>query len=55
LNKAEESIPHFQAAIRLKPSWALAQENLKLAQKQINPRGQQAPAETSRDRKPDRK
>lgn len=55
LNKAEESIPHFRAAIRLKPNWALAQDNLKLAQEQINSRRQHAPAETSRDTKPDRK
>jgi len=55
LNKAEESIPHFRAAIQLKPNWALAQDNLKLAQKQINSRRQQAPAETSRDTKPDRR
>jgi hypothetical protein len=55
LNKAEESIPHFRAAIQLKPNWALAQDNLKLAQKQIDSRRQQAPAETSRDTKPDRK
>jgi Flp pilus assembly protein TadD len=55
LGKAEESIPHFRAAIQLKPNWALAQDNLKLAQKQIDSRRQQAPAERSRDTKPDRK
>ena len=55
LGKAEESIPHFRAAIRLKPNWVLAQDNLKLAQKQINSPRQQAPAETSGDTKPDRK
>jgi Flp pilus assembly protein TadD len=53
--KAEEGIPHFWAAIRLKPDWALAQDNLKRAQKQIDSRRQQAPAETSRDTKSDRK
>jgi Tfp pilus assembly protein PilF len=32
LDKPEESIPHFSAAIRLKPDWALPRENLKRAQ-----------------------
>jgi Flp pilus assembly protein TadD len=34
LGKTEESIPHFSAAIRLKPDWALPRENLKRAQEQ---------------------
>jgi Tfp pilus assembly protein PilF len=33
--KAEDSIPHFLAALRLKPDWALARDNLKRAQAQI--------------------
>jgi hypothetical protein len=36
--KAEESIPHFSAAIRLKPEWAIARDDLKRAQSQINTR-----------------
>jgi protein O-mannosyl-transferase len=36
--KAEESIPHFLAALRIRPDWALARENLKRAQNQINTR-----------------
>ncbi len=38
LGKAEESIPHFLAAIRLKPDWALPRDNLKRAQRQIDTR-----------------
>ena len=36
--KPEESIPHFLAALRIKPDWALAKDNLKRAQNQINKR-----------------
>jgi Tfp pilus assembly protein PilF len=34
--KAEQSIPHFLAALRIRPDWALARDNLKRAQNQIN-------------------
>jgi len=33
---AEQSIPHFLAALRIRPDWALARDNLKRAQNQIN-------------------
>jgi Tfp pilus assembly protein PilF len=36
--KPEESIPHFLAALRIRPDWALARDNLKRAQNQINTR-----------------
>ena len=36
--KAEESIPHFSIAIRLRPDWAVARENLKRAEEQIHMR-----------------
>ena len=36
--KAEESIPHFSIAIRLRPDWAVAGENLKRAEEQIHMR-----------------
>ena len=38
LGKAEESIPHFSTAIQLKPELAVARDNLKRAQTQINTR-----------------
>jgi protein O-mannosyl-transferase len=34
--KPEESISHFSTAIRLRPDWAAARENLKRAQRQID-------------------
>jgi hypothetical protein len=34
--KAEQSITHFLAALRIRPDWALARDNLKRAQNQIN-------------------
>jgi tetratricopeptide (TPR) repeat protein len=38
LGKTQESIPHFSAAIRLKPDWALPRDNLKRAQEQSDAR-----------------